>query len=704
MLLLAVSTLLQFLPMPIPRPFARLVRSIPAVLAAALLSAQASCGDPSSGPLSDARARQGGGSVAQDSTLLVSLRDTVLTVGMTSTAQVTDPEFVASGRLRFLALPVVWHSSDTTIAVIDNQGNISARSEGMVYLTATWGNRVGVRSLRVRITTAPDPEEPQPPTPEPPAPPRPPETEPPPAGLPTMPAGSPAELPRAYVEYPTSDGNGRVIRVTRSGLVQTAIDSALPGDVILLEAGATFREAIVLRRKTGTDWITIRTEGQPTTPGIRVALDDTLRFARIASASGSPTVSTEAGASGYRLVNLHLAVDPSRTMQNTLVTIGDGGSAQNTLDKVPRRIVIDRSIVRGRPDLTLRRCIALHSAESAIANSLILECHEKGADSQGIAGWNGPGPYLIENNQIEGAGQNILFGGAHPAIAQLHPADMVIRFNHIRKPGHWHVSGRWSIKNNIQFKHAQRVLIYHNLIDGNWVDAQTGGAIAFSSTNQGGGPTTWAETRDISFFENVVRNAGRGMIVSALGSGVDGNAVRGTRFLLAGNVLYRLGDLSPYGGRGDPLAVMSGVAHVMIVENTFDGGYNTFAIPDDGNPPRLTGFTFDRNVASFNSYGVSGAGLGINTLQVRYSTFSFTSNCFYRVLARERAPASAYPAPNVVSEESSNVTMPGLVNGDPTIGAGSACSAISLAAGQRLGGRRDLVRMLEEWIVPGRRP
>ena len=33
-------------------------------------------------------------------------------------------------------------------------------------------------------------------------------------------------------------------------------------------------------------------------------------------------------------------------------------------------------------------------------------------------GWNGPGPFLIENNYLEAAGENIMFGGNDPS----HPA------------------------------------------------------------------------------------------------------------------------------------------------------------------------------------------------------------------------------------------------------------------------------------------
>src|SRR5206468_9330019 len=66
--------------------------------------------------------------------------------------------------------------------------------------------------------------------------------------------------------------------------------------------------------------------------------------------------------------------------------------------------------------------------------------------SQAICGWNGPGPYAITNNYLEGAGENLLFGGADPAIPNLVPADITITGNLFSKPVAWRSEG-WSVKN-----------------------------------------------------------------------------------------------------------------------------------------------------------------------------------------------------------------------------------------------------------------
>jgi hypothetical protein len=48
-------------------------------------------------------------------------------------------------------------------------------------------------------------------------------------------------------------------------------------------------------------------------------------------------------------------------------------------------------------------------------------------DTQAICGWNGPGPFLIENNYLEAAGENVMFGGSDPSIPHLVPNDITIR-------------------------------------------------------------------------------------------------------------------------------------------------------------------------------------------------------------------------------------------------------------------------------------
>ena len=70
-------------------------------------------------------------------------------------------------------------------------------------------------------------------------------------------------------------------------------------------------------------------------------------------------------------------------------------------------------------------------------NSFISDIKAVNADSQAIVGYNGEGPFTIENNYLEAAGENVMFGGSDPAVTNLVPSDIVLRRNHLFKPLAW---------------------------------------------------------------------------------------------------------------------------------------------------------------------------------------------------------------------------------------------------------------------------
>src|SRR5262249_4788663 len=72
-------------------------------------------------------------------------------------------------------------------------------------------------------------------------------------------AGAPPELPRVVVDTKYVPPTGQVIAVPAGGDFQAAIDRAKPGDVITLQAGATYTGTFTLPAKTGSGWIVIRT-------------------------------------------------------------------------------------------------------------------------------------------------------------------------------------------------------------------------------------------------------------------------------------------------------------------------------------------------------------------------------------------------------------------------------------------------------------
>ena len=140
---------------------------------------------------------------------------------------------------------------------------------------------------------------------------------------------------------------------------------------------------------------------------------------------------TAPGAHHYRLQFLEIV----NTYANTdIIKLGAQDSTQTSLASVAHDLIVDRCYIHGDPVNGQKRGIALNSATTTIVNSYISNIKSSQSDAQAIQGSNGPGPYLIANNYLEASGENIMFGGADPYIANLVPSDITIRQNYISKP------------------------------------------------------------------------------------------------------------------------------------------------------------------------------------------------------------------------------------------------------------------------------
>jgi hypothetical protein len=227
------------------------------------------------------------------------------------------------------------------------------------------------------------------------------------------------------------------LTVRRGDNLQTILNSAVPGDVLLLEAGAEFVGNFVLPVKSGTDPIVVRSalHEQLPVPGQRIQPQHAALLARLRSPNTSPALRTAPGAHHWQLQYLEFAANQGG--YGDLIQIGDGSSAQNTIDKVPHDLVLSHLYVHGDALLGQKRCVSLNAATVTIRDSHISDCKGVGNDTQAICGWNGPGPYVIENNYLEGAGENVMFGGADPAIPNLVADDITFRHNHVSRPMSW---------------------------------------------------------------------------------------------------------------------------------------------------------------------------------------------------------------------------------------------------------------------------
>ena len=226
--------------------------------------------------------------------------------------------------------------------------------------------------------------------------------------------------------------------------LQAAIDAAAYGDTILLRAGQTLIGHYTLRVKSGSGVIIIRSDAPdsslppagtrlvPATRGGPVALSQLARIiGRGGAYKSAPLLRTEPGAHGYVIRFIEFD-GVSHLGYETLIQIGE-----DTTSQPPYDITLDRVYIHGDRYKGQKRGITLNGNQVSVLNSYISDIKAVNADSQAINGYNGAGPFTIENNYLEAAGENVLFGGADPAVANLVPSDIVMRRNHLFKPLAW---------------------------------------------------------------------------------------------------------------------------------------------------------------------------------------------------------------------------------------------------------------------------
>ncbi|HKV81090.1 MAG TPA: Ig domain-containing protein [Candidatus Sulfotelmatobacter sp.] len=330
----------------------------------------------------------------------------------------------------------------------------------------------------------------------------------------------PAELPRVYVQSALADtpAPGSVIAVPKGGDFQQALNRAKCGDTITLQAGASFTGSFIVPSQTCDDahWIIVRTSapdgslppegrritpcyaGVPSLPG-RPALNcaaTTNVLAKVQSTGNAGPLVLANGASHYRFIGLELTRTPgSGVVYNVVVRVKDGAADH---------IIFDRNWIHGTAQDETQRGVMLSGlTQVAVVDSYLSDFHctsRSGActDAQAIADGSDDqttGPFKIIDNFLESSGECILLGGS---AATKTPTDIEIRRNHMFKPMIWmkgqpgYVGGTdgnpFIVKNHLELKNAQRVLIEANVLENTWGGfSQAGGAVVLGPKNQASG-------------------------------------------------------------------------------------------------------------------------------------------------------------------------------------------------------------------------
>lgn len=503
-------------------------------------------------------------------------------------------------------------SSDTLVAVVDRRGLVTGRRLGSVRVTAL--SALGSAVVRVGVgpvadsasgkagglAALPDTQA----------------LAPPPAitnMLGNLPPMNLPMLPADTVDASVPPVTGRTIRVSANdpASLQAALNSAVGGDQVVLPDNSEYVGNFTLPRHAGSGAVTVRSETVTTAAGTRVTPAVASSFARIITPNVAAAVATAASAANWHLLGLSISLRPGAVDNYGIVTIGTG--SENALSQFASNIVLDRVMINGGVTGNTSRCVGFNGNSLAVVDSWLAECHAKGRDAQAIGGWSGLGPFLIQNNHLEGSGQNIMFGGADPAVANVSPSDITIRGNHLFKPMSWG-NGKWTVKASFELKHAKRLLFENNVIENHWADAQVGFAILIQAANQDN-TAPWSIIQDITIRSNIIRNSTSGFNLLSrvtVGGRISNQPTK--RVLVRNNIFTDIGHDPVTGAVGRYVQLMSDHEDVSIVENTFVGTGANNAVIFDGEPSkRLTIFN---NVFGPSAYGFIGSGFGEGTASI----------------------------------------------------------------------------------------
>ena len=326
-----------------------------------------------------------------------------------------------------------------------------------------------------------------------------------------------AALPQTYLDTTWNPPTGGTTWAVHSAsALQPALNSASPGDTIVLDAGVTYTGNFYLIPKSNPNhkWIYIVSSALSLlpAPGKRVSTADAVNMPKIVTPNVSSALTVIAGSSYYRLVGLEITststqgCNPNHNPPLNCVTymLVDTPYTQYSLSD---SITVDRCYLHGAPKVDVQHAIVANATNFALIDSFINAIHMVAADTQAVFAYHTPGPLKIVNNYLLAAGENILLGGAGGNGNPWVPSDIEIRNNYLFKPLLWvplSLNGTLVVKNAFEIKSGQRILFDHNQIENVWAGGQNGYAIVLTVRSSQSGDVS--VVNDITITNNTLKN------------------------------------------------------------------------------------------------------------------------------------------------------------------------------------------------------
>lgn len=479
------------------------------------------------------------------------------------------------------------------------------------------------------------------------------------AVLPTSCSSGTLAYPCAQPSFPSQ--SGYVVKtVCASGCDYTTVQAAVnavhtdggdtAGEIIKLASGVTFTQHVTLPVYTMTagKWVFITTNtASNNLPAYGVEIDPT--YSGVLAVINSPGTNLPAiqavtgGANRVWIYGIEATV-PEADFTDAVIRLGNSESSEANLAS---NIVIDRCYIHGNATHVTRRGIQADGKSVSMVNNWMVGFKDT-SDSQCVNIFNSPGPYLYNNNHCEATGENILFGGTDPAITNEVPSDATITHNFFGKLAAWNPAdptydgSHWTIKNHIEFKNVNRVLMEGNEFQKVW----TGGQLGWSwmiFPNNASGTATWAVASNITGRYNSLQGVGgffefTGACQVSVG-GCAGTTLPSSNLSIHDNLVQIAGgslyDPGSNNGQFMEAANSNGtVAHdIYIGNNTVFQTRNIIFATDP--TFKTANFTFENNIMPHNANGVIGTSscCASTTLNAYFTNYLYTSNVMENIAA-----------------------------------------------------------------------
>lgn len=340
-----------------------------------------------------------------------------------------------------------------------------------------------------------------------------------PTGLPPLPQSTvQPQLPQScnVPVYPTPTSE---ILANSTATLQSALANVKCGQAVKIQAGIVYQGNFVVPGLacTASAPVLVYGSGIAALPAGQYppqSLSGTSAVPTIASATSQASLQISDNAANWYFAGLEITLMPAAINNYPIVAMGE---TTTTAAALPHNITFDRVLVHPAPCLNdsmtakchyVARGIDLNAVNGTVMYSTIYGIVNAGQDAQAININNTPGPGLILGNYLEATGENLMFNTECTLVTQTGnapngvpwgstgwttgtigittcpaPSDFTVRLNHFKKLMAWQTLPAgcnpsayqcYTVKNQFEVKHGQRILNDSNLFDTTFSAAQAG--------------------------------------------------------------------------------------------------------------------------------------------------------------------------------------------------------------------------------------